>query len=186
MQLRTFTWTWYDLIWPSGTDLLLKLSPNFKALRKQRNEMKPGEIKSLRKCYCSFVTLECKGSRMDGRRWWKMALQTARESLIGREAGVSWATFFVQNNSRIPIHIWTCEKRDSGIPFHAGTVIWMVRIKWETGNEKTLFSKAKNLGGIWEFTRDLWFGTYEKCAPVQNLLFWHQTCRREWCPHPTV
>ena len=26
---------------------------------------------------------------MDGRRWWKMALQTARESLIGREAGVS-------------------------------------------------------------------------------------------------
>ena len=61
------------------------LWPNYQKQRKQRNEMKPGEIKSLRKCYCSFVTPECKGSRMDGRRWWKMALQTARESLIERE-----------------------------------------------------------------------------------------------------
>ena len=64
---------------------LLMLWPNYQVRRKQRNEMKPGEIKSLRKCYCSFVTPECKGSRMDGRRWWKMALQTTRESLIERE-----------------------------------------------------------------------------------------------------
>ena len=33
------------------------------------------------------------------------------------------STFFVQNISRFPIHNLTGEKRDSGIPFHAGTVI---------------------------------------------------------------
>ena len=77
----------------------------------------------------------------------------------------TWATFFVQNKSQIPIHTCGCEKRERRITIHVGTVIWMVRKKWETGNEKTQFSIAKNLGGIWEFTRELWFRNYEKCAP---------------------
>ena len=46
----------------------------------------------------------------------------------------------------------------------------MVRIKWETGNEKTLFSMENIFSGIWEFTRDLQFRTYEKCSPA--LHFW--------------
>ena len=79
---------------------------------------------------------------------------------------MTWATFFVQNKSQIPIHTCGCEKRERRITIHVGTVIWMVRKKWETGNEKTQFSIAKNLGGIWEFTRELWFRNYEKCAPV--------------------
>ena len=57
--------------------------------------MKPGEIKSLRKCYCSFVTPECKGS---WNRQWKMALQTTRESLIGRGKGVLLRALGYQSN----------------------------------------------------------------------------------------
>ena len=102
-------------------------------------------------------------------RWLPWPPQTRSPSPL-RRCTRDRATFFVQNNSRIPIHIWTCEKWDTGIPFHAGTVISMVRIKWERGNEKTLFSMAKNLSVIWEFMRDLWFGTYEIHAP--GLLYY--------------
>ena len=119
------------------------------------------------------------GTKEKGRKEeseWKSGGESSSQRQMGtsKRCGlrVSRATFFVQNNSRIPIHIWTCKKRDTGIPFHAGTVISMVRIEWERGNEKTLFSMAKNFSVIWEFMRDLWFGNYEKCAPESYIVCW--------------
>ena len=64
----------------------------------------------------------------------------------------------------VPISHLAYVKWERRVSLHAGTVIWMVRIKWERGNEITQFSMVKNLSGIREFTRDLWFEIYEKCA----------------------
>ena len=57
-----------------------RLTPNYGGNREIKWSQEGNKV--IAKCYCSFVTWECKGSRMVGR--WKMALQTARESLTGR------------------------------------------------------------------------------------------------------